>query len=293
MKRKNLFLSCCVISLILILSSCTKEPDNVAISSDGVKISFDMHGEGELALVFVHGWSNNRNIWDAQVSHFSKKYKVIAVDLAGFGESGNNRQTWTMASFGEDITAVINKLDLDQVVLVGFSMGAPVIIETAKRVPEHVAGLVLVDNLQNIEMKYPPEMIAYIDSVYMDVVTNPTNEKLVGGGFYKKNPDASFERVLSMLKDAPRIGWKESINDFFQWCNEDCIESLKKIQVPIIAINSDSEPTNVEAFRKYVPSFKVKIVPDVGHLIFWDAPEEFNRLLEESIQEFINESKLE
>ena len=290
MKQKNLFLGYCVIALIIFSYGCTNEPDNVAISSDGVKISFDKQGEGEPTLVFVHGWSNNRSIWDAQISHFSEKYRVIAVDLAGFGKSGNNRNTWTMASFGEDVAAVINKLALDQVVLVGFSMGGPVVIETAKRVPDHVTGLVLVDILQNIEMKYPPEVISYMDSVYMDLVTSPTPEKSEGV-FYKRNPDASFERILSMLKDAPRIGWKESLNDISRWFNEDCIESLKKIKAPIISINSDQEPTNVEAFRKCVPSFKVKIIPDVGHLVMWDAPEEFNRLLEESIQEFIIKSK--
>lgn len=288
MKQKNLFLGYCVIALILFSYGCTNEPDNVAISSDGVEISFDKQGKGEPTLVFVHGWTNNRSIWDAQMSHFSEKYRVIAVDLAGHGQSGDNRTTWTMSSFGEDVVAVINQLKLDQVVLVGFSMGGPVIIEAAKKAPEHVAGLMLVDNLQNIEMKIPPEMIGFMDSLMMDLVTNPTNEKLVSLGFYKRNPDASFERVLSFLKDGPRPSWNGSINEYFKWCNDDCIESLKKIQVPIIAINSDSEPTNVEAFREYVPSFKVKIVPDVGHLIFWDAPEEFNRLLEESIQEFIN-----
>ena len=292
MKRKNLFLRYCVISLILFIYGCTKEPDNVAISSDGVKISFDKQGDGEPTLIFVHGWGNNRSIWDAQISHFSEKYKVITVDLPGFGESGNNRQTWTMASFGEDVANVINKLDLDQVVLVGFSMGGPVIIETAKKAPEHIAGLVLVDVLQNIEMKYSPETISYMDSVYMDLVTSPTPEKLEGV-FYKRNPDASFERILSMLKDAPRTGWKESLNEFFRWSNEDCMESLKNIQSRIISINSDQTPTNMEAFMKYVPSFKAKIIPDVGHVVFWDAPEKFNHLLKESIQEFINESKLE
>jgi len=44
----------------------------------------------------------------------------------------------------------------------------------------------------------------------------------------------------------------------------------------------------VEAFKKYLPSYQLKIVPDVAHLVMWDNPEEFNRLLEESIQEFIN-----
>jgi len=49
------------------------------------------------------------------------------------------------------------------------------------------------------------------------------------------------------------------------------------------------KPTNVEAFKRYVPGFKVKIVKDVGHLIMWDNPEEFNRLLEECIKEFSRE----
>ncbi|TET46547.1 alpha/beta hydrolase, partial [candidate division TA06 bacterium] len=269
MKQKILFLSCCIISLILIIYGCTNGPDNVAISSDGVKISFDIQGEGEPALVFVHGWSNNRTIWDAQVSHFSKTYKVITVDLPGFGESGNNRQTWTIASFGEDVATVINKLDLDQVVLVGFSMGGPVVIETAKSVPDHVAGLVLVDELHNVEMQYPPEVISYMDSVYMDVVTAPTMEKMKP--FFKRNTEASFERILSVLNGVPKKGWRESLNDMFRWANEDCIESLKKTRAPIISINSDQTPTNVEAFMKYVPSFKVKIIPDVGHLVMWDA----------------------
>ena len=227
MKPKILFLVCCIISLMAIVYGCTNEPDNFAISSDGSKISFDMQGEGKPALVFIHGWGNNRSIWDAQVSHFSEKYKVIAVDLAGFGESGNNRNTWTMASFGEDVAAVINQLKLNQVVLVGFSMGGPVIIETAKKAPEHIVGLVLVDILQNIEMKYSAETISYMGSVYMDLVTSPTPKKLEGI-FYKRNPDASFERILSMLKDAPRMGWKESLNDFFDGVMKIVLSRLKR-----------------------------------------------------------------
>jgi pimeloyl-ACP methyl ester carboxylesterase len=272
---------------MLIISGCTSKPNNFAFSSDGVKISFDLRGEGKPALVFVHGWANNRSIWDTQVSHFSEEYTVIAVDLAGFGESGNNRQMWTMSSFGDDVASVISKLGLDQVVLVGFSMGAPVVIETAKSVPDQVIGVVIVDQLHNVEIRYSPEVIVYQDSVFMDVVTAPSLEKM--NWFFRNNPQASFERVLSMLTDVPRIGWRESLNDAFRWQNDRCAESLTKIECPIIAINSDQEVTNVEAFRNYVPSFKAKIISDVGHVVMWDAPEEFNRLLEESIQEYMGE----
>lgn len=286
MKPKRLFSVCCNILLILIINGCTNEPENVAISPDGVKISFDMQGEGSPALIFIHGWSNNRSIWNAQVSHFSQKYKVVAIDLPGFGQSGNNRQAWTVSAFGDDVVAVINKLELNQVVLVGFSLGGPVVIETAKIVPDRVVGLVLVDILQDVEIQYPPEVISDMDIYYMDLVTSPTFEKMKP--FSRRNTEVSFKRILSMVNGVPKIGWRESLNDNFRWANEDCIESLKKLQASVISINSDQIPTNVESFRKYVPSFKAKIIPDVGHVVMWDAPEEFNRLLEESILEFMN-----
>ncbi len=72
-----------------------------------------------------------------------------------------------------------------------------------------------------------------------------------------------------------------------QWLNEDVAEALGNLKTPVIAINSTLLETKVEAFRKYVPSFEVKFIPDAGHILMWDATEEFNRLLQECIQEFL------
>ncbi len=288
MRPGNLIISFLAIALLLFSYGCKNQPVTSANSSDGVNIVFNDQGKGDPAIIFVHGWANNKSIWDAQVAHFSEKYKAIAVDLAGFGESGNNRTSWTMSSFGDDVVAIISKLKLKKVVLVGFSMGAPVVIETAKKVPDKITGIVLVDDLLNIETKYPPEVVHMLDSIMMDLITNPIQEKLLTLGFFKNNPEENFNRCLAMLnKNTSKIGWEESINEYFKWINENCNETLKLIKAPVTAINSDSEPTNVEAFRKYVPSFQAKIIPGVGHVVFWDAPDEFNRLLEESIQEFI------
>jgi pimeloyl-ACP methyl ester carboxylesterase len=122
----------------------------------------------------------------------------------------------------------------------------------------------------------------------MDLITFPTLEKAVNLGFLKKNPEMNFPKIVNMLNKYPsRIGFQESLSSNFTWINENCAERLKLIKAPVTAINSDSEPTNVEAFRRYIPSFQAKIIPGVGHVIFWDEPDEFNRLLEESIQEFI------
>ena len=274
------------IATLLVILSCESDPITTINSVDGVRISFDNKGEGDITLILVHGWSNTRIIWDDQVSHFSEKYKVIAVDLPGFGKSGNNRNEWTTESFGEDIASIIQQLNLEKVVLVGFSMGAPIVIEAANKMQDHVIGVVLVDALQDVEMKIPASMVHYIDSTMMDLINNCTKEKLIEGGFFKKNTDSAFQRVVRFLEGASHVGWQETLVSMIRWRNESCTNSIKSVKAPIIAINSDQQPTNVEAFRRYVPTFKAKIVQDVGHLIMWDNPKAFNQLLEESIKEF-------
>lgn len=262
---------------------------NAITSSDGVEIRFDRQGFGNPTLIFVHGWGNDRSIWDAQATHFSRNYEVINVDLPGFGNSGSNREKFTIASFGGDIAAIVRVLKLEQVVLIGFSMGAPVVIEAASRVPGQVIGVVLVDDLHDVEATISPEEFGELESLYMELVENPTNEALIGGGFYRNDADASFKRIVAMLEGTGRVGWTESLLDAFNWQNEDCIESISRVRAPIIAINSDLQPTNVEAFREYSPLFQAKIIPNTGHLVMWDAPEEFNDLLGETIQQLMSE----
>lgn len=71
-------------------------------SSDGVPIHYTAQGKGEPALVFIHCWTCDRHIWDAQMSGFARNHRVVAIDLPGHGESRNGRKDWTMEAFGED-----------------------------------------------------------------------------------------------------------------------------------------------------------------------------------------------
>ncbi len=284
MKKYNPLIIIVLLSLSFI--GCINDTDNTVVSSDGVEISYHKQGKGNPALVFVHGWTNDKTIWDEQVSHFSEKYKVVTLDLAGHGVSGDNRENWSMSAFGEDVAAVINKLKLKEVVLVGFSLGGPIIVETANKIPEVVKGLIFVDTMQDPDFQYSPEMVDEMKGFFMNAITNPSKDGLTGV-FFKRNIDESFNKVLSMLEGPSRIGWEEAISENFRWQNEDCIQAIKAIKVPIVAINSDSKPTNVEAFNKYVPSFQTKIMEDVGHVVFWDSPDEFNNHIDESVQEML------
>jgi pimeloyl-ACP methyl ester carboxylesterase len=115
-------------------------------SADGVPIAYEVHGQGSPALVLVHGWSCDRGYWKEQIEYLAPQYQLVLVDLAGHGASGLGRKDYTMAAFGEDVAAVVDRLGLKSVVLVGHSMGGDVVVEAARRLQGRVIGLVWVDD---------------------------------------------------------------------------------------------------------------------------------------------------
>ena len=163
-KMKNSFIAVLITLLLLsALSGCGADSEKQALSADNVAINYRVEGEGTPALVFVHGWSCEKSYWKYQVPHFSKRYKVVTIDLAGHGESGSGRKDWTMEAFGKDVAAVVEKLDLHRVILIGHSMGGPVIIEAARQMPERVIGLVGVDTFLDLGRQYTQQQVdAYV-----------------------------------------------------------------------------------------------------------------------------------
>ena len=130
-----------------------------ATSPDGVPVRYAAAGKGDPALVFVHCGGCNRGFWDRQMAYFAAKHRVVALDLAGYGQSGVGRKDWTMPAFGQDVVSVVEALDLKRVVLIGHSLGGPAVLEAARRMPGRVAGLVLVDTLVDFEFRLPPEVM--------------------------------------------------------------------------------------------------------------------------------------
>ncbi len=275
---------------IALFLNCTTEPDNTAISSDGVEIRFDVQGEGETALVFVHGWCCDKSYWDAQVSHFAKKYKVVTIDLAGHGESGLNRSQWTIKAYGDDVEAVVNKLDLDRVVLIGHSLGGLVILEAAQLITERTIGLVAVDVIFNIEMKNTQEeidgFIAALQTSFSETIENLVRQQM----FTPQSDSAIVEKIATDMSAAPpEVGLRsiETEGGYIDYFINYSLPALQKLKPPLTLINSDSNPTEIEINNRYLPSLKTMIMSGVGHFVMIEDPETFNRLLEETVVEYI------
>ena len=250
-------------------------------SADSVALAFSVEGKGEPALVFVHCWCCDQSYWRNQVGEFSKSHMVVAIDLGGHGESGMNRQNWTIESFGQDVVAVVDKLGLEKVILIGHSMGGAVIIDAAKRMPDRVLALIGVDTYQDLEREIPEEARAqWLAPFKTDFAT--TTKGFVRGMFPDNADSALVKQVANDMASAPPqvgIGAMESMLGY------KTVAALEGLKIPLYAINADRFPTNVEAGKRRAYAFVVKYVPGRGHFVMLEDPKEFNRLLAETIKE--------
>ena len=102
------------------------------------------NAKNKKALILIHGWSCNADFWKDSYSAFPG-YRVIAIDLPGHGQSDKPKTTYSMEYFAKSIDAVMKTAKVKQGVLVGHSMGTPVIRQFYRLFPSEVLGLVTVD----------------------------------------------------------------------------------------------------------------------------------------------------
>jgi pimeloyl-ACP methyl ester carboxylesterase len=249
-------------------------------SADGVPIAYEVHGQGSPALILVHGWSCDRSYWKEQVEYLSAQYQLVLIDLAGHGESGLGRKDYTMASFGEDVAAVVDKLALEHVVLVGHSMGGDVVVEAARHLKGRVTGLVWVDDYKSLGT---PRSAADVDAMVAKFRKDfrGTTTSMVRGLF---GPDADpklVERVARDMASAPpQVAVSALQNSFSN--DREIPAALAELKLPVRAINADNAPTDHESLAKYgVTAF---VMPGVGHFLMLEDPARFNRSLDSVVK---------
>ncbi len=251
-------------------------------SPDGLEIRFDVAGSGTPAIVFVHGWSCDRTYWREQMTAFAARHVVVAVDLAGHGESGIGRTSWTMPAFGEDTVAVVEELGLEHVVLVGHSMGGDVVTEAALRLGDRVAGVVWVDTYPSLEeVSTAEELEAFAEPFRRDFPGHTL--QFVRDTFPATADPALVEWVAEDMASAPPdIALDAAVH---AWGNDGpAIAALERLSVPVVQIRPDDEPTDVESLARH--GVATVIVHGVGHFPMLEDPAQFDAALGEVIAGF-------
>jgi pimeloyl-ACP methyl ester carboxylesterase len=254
----------------------------VALSPDGVRVCYEVRGEGSPTLVFVHGWSCDRRYWDQQLRHFGERYQAVAIDLAGHGESDVNRQAWTMSAFGGDVVAVAEQLRLGQMILIGHSMGGDVIVEAARGLSGRVAGLVWVDAYRTLGGTQSQEKIeGFLTPFRTDFVTATRN--MVRGMFLPSSDSNLVEWVVADMSAAPPEVAIDALEHAVTF-EPAILTGLREISAPVVAINPDYRPNDIAALQSF--GVRTVLMSGVGHFAMLEDPETFNRLLAGTIGEF-------
>jgi len=263
------------LALVLALVSCSAGAQDYFNASDGVKIYYESYGKGNTALVFIHGHTLNTESWKDQTEYFKDKYRVLVVDLPGFGKSGLNRTDWSMDRYGLDVDELCGSLQIKNAILIGWSMGGPVALEAAETMGNKVKGIVLVDILQKLTFQ-PGDSAWIVDyKKNFDKVYNNYDFWLT----YHEGDSALASRYVNSMPDTFRECWKNSLSSVFSWMFNDAKETVTIVKAPIRAINADYMKTDISEWKQYHPDFDYVTMEKSTHFLVWQYPEKFNAAL--------------
>ncbi len=249
-------------------------------AEDGVNIFYTSVGHGEPAIVFVHGWTCDHTHWRMQIPEFRKSFRVITIDLPGHGASGANRDSWSIDGLGADVASVVRGLSLEQVVLVGHSMGGPVVLAAASKLRGIARGVVAVDALQNVEYISSPDATKRFVKKFEDDFEG-ARARFLSGFFADRNSAI----LKSMLQNPVMADRKAATSLLIAHNTFDGKSALAAAGVPVRAINAATPyKTEVKINRKY-GDFEAVLMPDTGHFIMLEKPDEFNRHLRSMIDQ--------
>jgi pimeloyl-ACP methyl ester carboxylesterase len=262
-----------------------REARTKSLAPDGSSIHYRVYGQGEPAIVFIHGWSCDSGYWDTQLNDFAARYTVVTLDLAGHGRSEEaRRKDWSMASFGADVAAVIRDAGLGRVVLVGSSMGGTVALEAAQRLPGQVIGIVGVDTFRDLAAPYPKDLTEPLLAGLRADFPKSVSE-FVGGNFFTEQSDPIVKKwiVEDMAAAPPGV----AIPAMEALLAMDYANLLAELDLPVVAVNAAGSPTDEAAIRRLEPRFRVVKIDGVGHFPMLEQPQLFNRVLDRIVTEWM------
>lgn len=284
--QNNLVVTFVALLLVAVITNISDASDvinkNISIvkSMDDSAIAYSVQGEGDITIVFVHCWTCNHEFWKNQIAHFAKDYRVVWLDLAGHGLSTSNRTQYTKSAFGEDVTAVVNAISADKVVLVGHSMGGPVVIEAANQLGDKVIGVVGVDTFYT-PFEYPKsegKIEEFVKPFKQDYAG--TTDNMIRSMFTPEVDAAVKESIVKQFAGVDQDMGISAMYEIFRWNANNVPSALERYGQKLQNINA-APKGNEEPLHE-----NVILIPGVGHFVAQVKPVEFNKSLEDILVGF-------
>lgn len=242
----------------------------------GLEINYLCKGEGETVLI-LHGWGSNIGVHSAMIDLLAQKYRVIAPDLPGFGESEEPDEPWSVDNYVDFILEFIKDFNVSKLTLLGHSFGGRVIIKLcARELPFSVEKVILVDAAgvkpqASPEQKFKQAVYRKTKWVFSTALVKKVCPNLLDD-LRKKNGSADYNAASETMK-------KTLVNVV----NEDLTELMPCVTCPALLIwgrNDTATPlSDGQTMEKLMPESALVVLENAGHFSFLDQSAQFLRIL--------------
>ncbi len=253
---------------------------------DGAEIYYRVVGEG-YPIVLIHGFGVSADLWKPQIKVFSKRYKVIAYDLRGFGRSSKPpADIYPATLHAEDLHTLLTELKIERTALVGCSMGGCITQQYCLDHPEKVSAAVLYGTFPR------GKDLAGIMEDSLKTVAGRV-ELMVGATqsdwFLKYSPDAD-EQLAEIEEDSGRNIGAAMLANFRCFYEFDVMDQLSKIKAPTLVVCGEQDTVTPrrasEYLRDHIPGARLVTLRG-GHHVNVESPTDFNEVVETFIAEHI------
>ncbi len=256
-------------------------------SFDNNKIAvYDLNPYSSKTILFVHGWPLSHKIFEYQLEMLlNLNYRVISIDLRGFGNSDTTANGYDYTSLATDLYNVILNLKLHNIILVGFSMGGAIVCRYMYLYKNYaVSKLCLIDAAvpsftKTVNNPYG-STIQSVDSLINQALTDrPQMNEDFGNKLFASNPSESFRNWFQDISNsASGVG---TVQTAISLRDEDLFYELPFIHAPTGIFHGKLDEVCSYEFakiqNKYISNSTLFTFEHSGHVCFYDELERFNK----------------
>ena len=245
-----------------------------------INMNYEIIGEGQ-SLLFIHGLGSSLRDWEDQVPVFSKKYKTIAIDLRGHGETDKPKGPYGISMFADDIAELLKSLKLEPVNVVGISLGGAIGFHLAIDYPELIKSLVVVNMSASLPIKtFKEKQMFFMRILIVKLLgMKKMGEVLAKRLFIKPEQEDLRERMATRWAENDKKAYISSLKTLKNWS---VMGRLHEIKCPTLIVSADGDYTPLEAKKEYtalIPNAKLVVIEDARHAVTVEKPKEFNSIL--------------
>lgn len=246
---------------------------------------YEIHGdEGKPWLTFSHSLACNTRMWDGQIAAFKDRYRVLAYDTRGHGQSGAPTGPYRLEQLADDLHGLLAELRISHTHFVGLSMGGMIGQTFALKYPGVFASLTLADTTS----RYPAEAVAmWQDRIRiaqtqgMKALVQTTLERWFTAPFRHNHPD-TVAKIAQSIESTPVPGY---VGCCHALPTINVTARLKDVTCPALVICGEDDPATPPAMAREIQhslaGAKLALIPQAAHLSNIEQPAAFNRALGE------------